>query len=80
MYARPFLLVQSLSFIVANLIVKTGVGVHQWATYQSTTNFANPETFAPERWLDDPPEVYKNDNKAAMQPFSTGPRNCIGKK
>jgi cytochrome P450 len=53
------------------------VGVNHWATYQSTANFRNPGTFVPERFLGDP--EYANDNFAALQPFSTGPRNCIGK-
>jgi cytochrome P450 len=53
------------------------VGVNHWATYQSTANFRNPGTFIPERFLGDP--EYANDNFAALQPFSTGPRNCIGK-
>ncbi|KAI0009074.1 cytochrome P450 monooxygenase-like protein [Xylariaceae sp. FL0662B] len=57
----------------------TSVGVAQWATYQSTDNFANPTEFVPERWLDDAPEPYKDDVKASLQPFSMGPRNCIGK-
>jgi cytochrome P450 len=34
--------------------------------------------FRPERWLGDP--KYKTDEFDAMQAFSTGPRNCIGKK
>ncbi|KAF1985411.1 cytochrome P450 monooxygenase-like protein [Aulographum hederae CBS 113979] len=57
----------------------TTVGVHQWSTYQSTRNFANPEKFVPERWLETHPAEYASDNKAACQPFSVGPRNCIGK-
>ncbi|KAI4284439.1 MAG: hypothetical protein L6R38_001398 [Xanthoria sp. 2 TBL-2021] len=56
------------------------VGVHQWSTNRSSANFANPDTFDPERWMADPPSKYRNDNKAAMQPFSLGPRGCIGKR
>ncbi|KAJ2987771.1 hypothetical protein NUW58_g4323 [Xylaria curta] len=37
----------------------------------------NPEEFAPTRWMGDP--EYKNDQLDAMQPFSAGPRNCIGR-
>ncbi|KAH8671738.1 putative benzoate 4-monooxygenase cytochrome P450 [Xylariales sp. PMI_506] len=58
---------------------KTTVGVHQWSTYQSKQNFAFPDRFAPERWLANPPEEYLNDNRAALQPFSLGPRVCLGK-
>ncbi|KAI4087385.1 MAG: hypothetical protein LQ344_006823 [Seirophora lacunosa] len=58
---------------------KTAVGVHQWSTYRSSANFASPDTFDPERFLPSPPEKYRNDNVAALQPFSVGPRGCIGK-
>ena len=55
------------------------MGVHQWSTYRSSTNFADPDTFDPERFLQDPPEKYRNDNRDALQPFHLGPRGCIGK-
>ncbi|KAL8639083.1 MAG: hypothetical protein Q9226_008919 [Calogaya cf. arnoldii] len=57
----------------------TTVGVHQWSTFRSATNFAFPDTFDPERFLPTPPEKYRNDNLAALQAFSLGPRGCIGK-
>lgn len=53
------------------------VAVNQRATYQSSTNFCNPTSFVPERFLGN--QEYTNDNFAALQPFSLGPRNCIGK-
>lgn len=53
------------------------VGVAQLATMASSENFAEPETFAPERWMGDP--RYAADVKAAYQPFSCGPRDCLGK-
>jgi cytochrome P450 len=56
------------------------VAVPQYATNYSKTNFFEPETFVPERHLPNPPEQYKNDDLDSMQPFSTGPRNCLGKK
>ncbi|KAF7889627.1 uncharacterized protein EAF02_002042 [Botrytis sinoallii] len=43
-------------------------------------NFADPDTFDPARWSTAPPDKYKHDDKAAFQPFSIGPRNCLGKK
>ncbi|GME64102.1 Cytochrome P450 [Neofusicoccum parvum] len=56
---------------------KTRVSVPQLATYFSPLNFNDPESFIPERWL--PDSQFENDRKDAFQPFSTGPRNCIGK-
>ncbi|KAK0673247.1 putative isotrichodermin C-15 hydroxylase [Cercophora samala] len=55
----------------------TSVAVPQWASYQSSANFRDPTKFAPERWLGDP--KYADDVRAVLQPFSVGPRNCIGK-
>ncbi|KAI0975079.1 cytochrome P450 [Xylaria arbuscula] len=54
----------------------TRVSVHQFSTYHSHENFKDPEKFVPERWLGDP--TYKDDNRDAHQPFSTGTRNCLG--
>lgn len=59
----------------------TTVSVAPWAAVFSARNFADPERFAPERWLDeggaDP--RYAADRRGASQPFSTGPRGCMGK-
>lgn len=57
---------------------QTSVYVSQYATNHSERNFTEPDSFAPERWLDDP--KFANDKKTAAQPFSYGPRNCLGKK
>jgi len=54
----------------------TTVSVHAWASTHSAKNFKDPDSFIPERWLD--PE--STDNLAASNPFSMGPRNCIGQK
>jgi cytochrome P450 len=67
-----------ISILTSNF--KTSVAVAQFATYHSTKSFYEPEKFVPERWLPNPPTEYANDNREAMNPFSTGPRNCIGKK
>lgn len=54
----------------------------QFSAYHDARNFFEPESFHPERWLasntTDPRFV--NDKRDVMQPFSIGPRNCIGKK
>jgi len=56
----------------------TGVGVTSWAATHSATNFKLPEEFAPERWIDK--QRFRDDDRASSQPFSTGARNCVGKK
>lgn len=55
------------------------VSVHQSAAYLSPRNFHDPLTFAPERWLAAAPAQFTNDNRSVFQPFSVGPRNCIGR-
>lgn len=58
----------------------TAVGCPQLACGHSELNFKRAREFIPERWLELPPgSEFANDDKAAMQPFSMGPRNCIGK-
>jgi cytochrome P450 len=56
----------------------TAVYVSQHATYHSTRNFKNPDKYIPERWLGD--AEYKDDIRESFNPFSFGPRNCLGKK
>ncbi|KAK8075323.1 hypothetical protein PG997_009986 [Apiospora hydei] len=65
----------------------TRVSVHHYATYHSPLNFADPDTFAPERWLsgggggggDSLSPYYKNDRRESCQPFAYGPRDCLGR-
>lgn len=52
--------------------------IWQWAVYHNSEHFALPNEFVPERWLGDP--RFANDAKRALQPFSLGPRDCVGKK
>ena len=54
----------------------TRVSVHHYATYHSPANFRNPDSFVPERWLNDP--AYKDDNRDCWRPFAVGPRDCVG--
>ncbi|KAF3040909.1 hypothetical protein E8E12_006216 [Didymella heteroderae] len=60
----------------------TKVSISMLSAYHSPSNFTNPTNFIPERWIDGAPgqERYAHDRKEVFQPFSTGPRNCIGKK
>ncbi|KAJ5768975.1 hypothetical protein N7520_003534 [Penicillium odoratum] len=53
------------------------VSISHAATYASENNFKDAKHFIPERHLDDP--RFASDNRNALQPFSFGPRNCIGR-
>ncbi|KAF2165001.1 hypothetical protein M409DRAFT_67672 [Zasmidium cellare ATCC 36951] len=53
------------------------VGVHPLATFHSPRHFKDPQEFHPERWLND--AKYQNDHLDAVEPFSVGPQNCLGK-
>lgn len=55
----------------------TAVSMNQWAAQHSPRNFKNPYQFVPERWTGD--KEYADDDRHAWQPFSHGPRNCIGR-
>ncbi|KAH8649184.1 cytochrome P450 monooxygenase [Xylariales sp. PMI_506] len=54
----------------------TLVGMPQWPLYHDSRNFARPDDFIPDRWLDD--SLFPNDKRDAFHPFSIGPRDCIG--
>lgn len=56
----------------------TVVGVSQWAMNHSGRNFSDPLAFIPERFL--APDEFPGDKLDTVQPFSVGPRDCIGKK
>lgn len=57
--------------------------MHHLSTYHSESNFYDAKSFHPERWLPaaqtDPNSPFFNDCREAFQPFSVGPRNCIGR-
>lgn len=55
----------------------TTLGVHHLATYRNEELFRKPYEFHPERWLGDP--EFKDDKLDSLEPFSFGPRNCLGK-
>lgn len=50
---------------------------NQLATYRMEEHFKHADKFHPERWLGD--EKFRDDHLDAMEPFSVGPRNCLGK-
>ncbi|RYP28374.1 hypothetical protein DL767_007246 [Monosporascus sp. MG133] len=54
-------------------------GVAPWVACHSPLNFCDPDSFVPERWLPGKDKRYANDRLNASQPFSVGPRSCIGK-
>ncbi|KAK0646814.1 isotrichodermin C-15 hydroxylase [Cercophora newfieldiana] len=52
----------------------------QYAMHHSSAHWEDPSSFRPERFLhDNKTGLMKADAAEAFQPFSTGPRNCIGK-
>ncbi|KAL2135939.1 hypothetical protein VTI74DRAFT_6167 [Chaetomium olivicolor] len=60
----------------------TGLEIWPWAMNHSSRNFTEPNKFIPERWLSEDEYQGQRFDKArhsALQPFSVGPRNCIGK-
>jgi cytochrome P450 len=66
---------------------ETTVSMLAWGAYYSPKHFKDPKKFVPERWLSDEKGEYsacegryRDDNRKALQPFSVGPRNCLGKK
>ena len=71
--------------IISNIPIPAGfkVGLHHSAAYWSPRNFTRPREFLPERFLkeakEDPRNEFHNDKRNVLQPFSYGPRNCVGK-
>lgn len=57
-------------------IWKTLVECQHWSMNHSSKNWTEPWEFKPERFLEDIP----GNKLEALQAFSVGPRNCIGRK
>lgn len=56
------------------------VGVNHLSCYRSSWNFEDAMSFRPERWLRaSGKDACPDDNFGAFQPFSFGPRSCLGK-
>jgi len=62
---------------VDGLYVPSGVEVlsSHMMIHRSNEYWSRPNEFLPERWFDSS----FTDNKKASQPFSVGPRNCVGR-
>lgn len=54
------------------------VAVQQFAACRSPENFRRPDEFLPERWKGE--GEFASDRREVAQPFSIGPRNCIGRQ
>jgi cytochrome P450 len=59
-------------FIPGDMIVQ----IPPFALYHDSRNFAKPDEFIPERWIDRPELILRKD---AFIPFMTGPYSCAGK-
>ncbi|KAH7136188.1 cytochrome P450 [Dendryphion nanum] len=59
----------------------TPVSILPWHINHHPKYFHSPTKFAPERWLSEAKTAkspYYNDRREALQPFTVGPRSCIG--
>ncbi|RMZ71677.1 cytochrome p450 [Pyrenophora seminiperda CCB06] len=66
------------STVVDNFIPPgTTVSIAQHVMYTDPQYFKKATEFVPERWLGDP--EFENDQRQCVQPFSVGPRDCLGK-
>ncbi|GJC84584.1 cytochrome P450 monooxygenase radP [Colletotrichum liriopes] len=57
----------------------TLVSVNPYVAFTHPDNWARPTEFIPERWLHPKDPEWKDDKRDVHEPFSYGPRNCIGK-
>ncbi|KAI9925898.1 hypothetical protein ASPWEDRAFT_42562 [Aspergillus wentii DTO 134E9] len=65
-------------YIAGRFVPKnTTVSITQVVMYHTEKYFHRAYDFCPERWLGDP--EFASDKREALQPFSYGPRGCIGR-
>lgn len=61
---------------------QTRVSIQAYTLNRRLDYFVSAPSFLPERWLptvtSDPNSPFAADRRQAIQPFSTGPRNCLG--
>ncbi|OLL24777.1 Isotrichodermin C-15 hydroxylase [Neolecta irregularis DAH-3] len=55
------------------------VSIATYAIFRDPRYFTEPENFIPERWIDKRFERDQTLGKLAQQPFSLGPRGCLGR-
>ncbi|KAJ5085162.1 Cytochrome monooxygenase lcsI [Penicillium argentinense] len=67
--------------IIDGKYVPEGVSVSgaHYSTYHAESHFTNAESFIPERWLQPRHKRFESDCRGALQAFSLGPRNCLGR-
>ncbi|KAF2133504.1 cytochrome P450 [Dothidotthia symphoricarpi CBS 119687] len=74
----PRLVPQDGSTIVGTFVPPgTTLTIPQLAMYTSEKNFTRPMEYLPERWLGG--AEFEADQRQAVQPFSVGTRDCVGK-
>lgn len=73
-YALLYLIYGNLKASMLQVVL----GIPQRAMYLSESNFKRAGEFIPERWLGD--SEFAGDRRDCLNPFSVGPRNCIGVK
>lgn len=67
------------SILTTSKYKQVSVSMSLYSAFHAAEHFKNPEAFVPERWLNESDE-YANDKKEAFQPYSYGPRNCLGQQ